>query len=352
MVNKRAQPAKRGAVTIRDVAEAAGVSTATVSHVFSRRRPVSQTAAEHVTEVAAKLGYRANTNARGLATGRSYVVALHLPFGAQDIALSPFLASILTTISMTASAEGYGFVLIPADDAAAAAHAAALVAARRIDGALLLDPNPSGALLTTLRGAGLPITSIGRVAGNPDVACVDGNVEAWVDDALSHLRDRGYTRPALLTVDAQTTYFQDVRAHYREWCATAGSQAMIFDADALTEDAAFRAVRSSRGAPYDAFLCANDVLGSAALRALTTDSDETFGVIGIGDSFYASHAVPPLTTISTRPIEQGRLATEMLITLLDGGDPDHLNVIVPHELVVRDSTPPRGRASHREMPGA
>lgn len=341
MVNRRPETPKRGVITIRDVAEAAGVSTATVSHVFSRRRPVSPAAAERVIEVAAELGYQANTVARGLATGRSFVVALHLPFGAQDIALSPFLASILTTISTTASAEGYGFILIPPEDDAAAADAARLIAARRIDGALLLDPRPSGALITTLLGAGLAITSIGRVADSPEIACVDGNVEGWVNDALDHLRDRGYTRPALLTVDAEPTYFQDLRVCYREWCERAGCDALILDADALTEDAAFHAVRASDGAAYDSFLCANDVLGSAALRALSTISDEQFGVVAIGDSFYASHSVPPLTAISTQPIEQGRIATEMLLTLLAGDKPDALSVIVPHELIVRDSTPPR-----------
>lgn len=340
-MKKSPATAERTVVTIRDVAEAAGVSTATVSHVFSRRRPVSKSAAERVVRVAADLGYQINTVARGLATGRSFVVALHLPFGAQDIALTPFLASILTTISTTASAEGYGFILLPAGDDDAAAHAAALIAARRIDGAFLLDPRPADALVATLRGAGLPITSIGRVSDDPDIACVDGDVEAWVDDALGHLRERGYRRPALLTVEAEPIYFAELRRRYNDWCLAAGCEPQIVIADSLTEDAAYRAVHESRDLTVDSYLCANDVLGCAALRALGSDGGEPTGVVGIGDSFYASHASPPMTSIATRPIEQGRIATEMLLTLLSGEEPAEFSVVVPHELVVRESTPPR-----------
>ena len=129
-------------VTISDVAAAAGLSTATVSHVFSGRRPVSPTAAERVLAVAEGLGYQANTVARGLATGRSFVVALHTPFDTEDIIVAPFFAGLLTAISTTASAAGYGFMLIPPDPDLAAAQAASLIGARRIDGALLLDPLP------------------------------------------------------------------------------------------------------------------------------------------------------------------------------------------------------------------
>jgi DNA-binding LacI/PurR family transcriptional regulator len=332
-------------ITIRDVAGAAGVSTATVSHVFSGRQPVSAGAAERVLQVAEELGYQANTIARGLATGRSYIVALHLPFEAADIVIHPFLASILTTISTTASAAGYGFILIPPEEQAATAHARSLIAARRIDGALLLDPLPPGSLRDALDTARLPVVTIGRTEDRDEDVWVDGDLEAQVADALGHLADRGYEGTALLIAEG-SVFFRHLQSHYETWCAEHEQPPCVVTADALTEDAAFQAL-AGRTSEFDSVFCASDLLATGALRAVSTDLDAgivTKGVIGIGDSYQARHARPPLTSIDTRAADKARVATELLLALIEGAELPERHVVVPHDLVVRESTPPRAPA--------
>jgi DNA-binding LacI/PurR family transcriptional regulator len=327
-------------VTIRDVAEAAGVSTATVSHVFSGRQPVSASAAERVLEVADHLGYRANTIAKGLATGRSYIVALHLPFEAGDIVIHPFLAAILTTISTTASEAGYGFILIPPDEELATAHADSLIAARRIDGALMLDPLPPGALRDAFDKARLPVVTIGRTEDHDEDVWVDGDLQAQVADALDHLATRGYERTALLIADGGV-FFQHLQSRYEAWCAEHGRTPCVIVAQALTEDAASLAL-VDRSADFDSLFCASDVLASGALRAVSAGDDgPPVGVIGIGDSYHARHARPPLTSIDTRAADKARVATELLLALIEGRDLPERHVVVPHDIVVRDSTPYR-----------
>ncbi|WP_081488238.1 LacI family DNA-binding transcriptional regulator [Patulibacter medicamentivorans] len=330
-------------ITIRDVAEAAGVSTATVSHVFSGRRPVSASAAERVLEVAEELGYRANTVARGLATGRSYIVALHLPFEAGDIVNAPFLASILTTISTTASEAGYAFILIPPDEQLATAHVKSLIASRRIDGAMLLDPLPPGTLREALDAAGLPVVTIGRTEGRDDDVWVDGDLDAQVGDALGHLAARGYERPALLIAAGGAVFYEHLRARYEARCAERGWAPCVIVAEALTEDAAIQAL-IGRLDDLDSLFCGSDVLASGALRALVADRDGAGlqkAVIGIGDSYHARHARPPLTSIDTRSGDKARAATELLLGLIEGHELPERHVTVPHELVVRGSTPQR-----------
>jgi DNA-binding LacI/PurR family transcriptional regulator len=329
------------AVTISDVADAAGVSTATVSHVFSGHRPVSARAAKRVLAAAQELGYTINAVAQGLATGRSFVVALHLPFDAEDIIVNPFLVSLLTTISSTASAAGYGFILIPPDETTAAAHAASLIAGRRIDGALLLDPIPPGALRDTLDSADLPVVTIGRTEDRDQDIWVDGDLEAQVGDALTHLQSRGYSRTALLLPKSRSIFFRYLQEHYQAWCGLHDWAPLVFTAGALTEDAASRAL-AGRLADFDSLFCANDILATGALQAVSDDPERgalRAGVIGIGDSYYARHARPALTSIDTHTAEKGRMATELLLALIAGGTPEARHVVVPHELVVRKSTP-------------
>jgi DNA-binding LacI/PurR family transcriptional regulator len=329
-------------VTIRDVANAAGVSAATVSHVFSGHRPVSSSAAERVLEVAEELGYKANTVAKGLATGRSFVVALHLPFEADEIIVHPFLASTLTTISTTASEASYGFILIPPDEELATAQAESLISARRIDGALLLDPLPPGSLRDTLDVAGLPVVTIGRTLERPDDVWVDGDLRAQVSDALEHLASRGYCRPALL-IGHGSVFFARLQSEYEAWCAQHGWTPSVIAADSLTEDAATEAL-AGRADDFDSVFCASDVLANGALRAVSAGEgarELRAGVIGIGDSYHARHARPPLTSIDTRAVEKARVATELLLALVEGRSLARRHVVVPHELIVRQSTPAR-----------
>ena len=338
------QPSRgRGPVTIREVAAAAGVSTATVSHVFSARRPVSPEAHDKVLAVARALGYQPNSAARGLATGRSFVLALHVPFDAGDIVLNPFFAAVLMTISATASAEGYGMILLPADPDQAAAQVDALVHARRIDGVLLLDPVPADELIAMLEAADVPVVCIGRLEGRPDIPHVDGDVRAQIVDALEHLASQGYEQPAFLTVAGAQSFLRDGEAAYRDWCAATDRTPVVAEADALTEEASFRRVLDLDPEAFDSLVCANDILAVSAIRAVEArvGGPAAVGVVGTGDSFYAQNAVPRLTSLATQPIEKGRIAAQMLLQLIDGREPAERHPIVPHQLIVRASTPPR-----------
>jgi DNA-binding LacI/PurR family transcriptional regulator len=269
-------------------------------------------------------------------------VALHLPFEAGDIVILPFLAATLTTISTTASEAGYGFILIPPDEELATAHADSLIASRRIDGALLLDPLPPGTLRDAFDKARLPVVTIGRTDDRDEDVWVDGDLEAQVADALDHLAARGYKRTALLIADGGV-FFQHLQSRYEAWCAEHGWTPSVIVAQAVTEDAASLAL-VDRSADFDSVFCASDVLASGALRAVPADDDGSgppVGVIGIGDSYHARHARPPLTSIDTRATDKARVATELLLALIEGRDLPERHVVVPHDIVVRDSTPYR-----------
>lgn len=139
-------------------------------------------------------------------------------------------------------------------------------------------------------------------------------------------------------------FFPILQSRYGLWCARHGQIALVIEAEAMTEDAGYRAV-ADRLEEFDSVLCANDILAAGVLRAGWADATSAaapFGVVGMGNSYQARHARPPLTSIDAHATDKARLATELLLSMIEGREPKKRQVIVPHELVVRESTPPRG----------
>jgi DNA-binding LacI/PurR family transcriptional regulator len=125
-----------GRSTIFDVAEGAGVSITTVSHVFSGKRRVHEQTRRRVLEIADQLAYRPRATAQALATGRTNTLALQISATGQNLILNPFFSALLSELSLAAIERDLSFVYVPPADAGAA-FIAPLIDQRRIDGALL-----------------------------------------------------------------------------------------------------------------------------------------------------------------------------------------------------------------------
>ena len=98
-------------VSIKDVAKSAGVSTATVSNVFSGKKPVNAELASKVRSVANDLGYTVNKAASLLRSGRNSVVCMLVP----DLS-DPFFTSIITEVEHLARSDGYEIIVGNSDD--------------------------------------------------------------------------------------------------------------------------------------------------------------------------------------------------------------------------------------------
>jgi DNA-binding LacI/PurR family transcriptional regulator len=88
--------------TIFEVAEAAGVSITTVSHVFSGNRRVREETRRRVLETAERLAYRPRATAQALATGRTNTLALQVSISGESLVLNPFFTSLLASLSLAA----------------------------------------------------------------------------------------------------------------------------------------------------------------------------------------------------------------------------------------------------------
>jgi DNA-binding LacI/PurR family transcriptional regulator len=96
--------------TIGDVAKYAGVSRSTVSHALSGKRTISQATRERVNEAVRVLNYRANAGARALATARTMILALIVPFTPEEFA--PATMQYVLVVTQTARSLGYDVLLV------------------------------------------------------------------------------------------------------------------------------------------------------------------------------------------------------------------------------------------------
>ncbi len=323
--------------TIFDIAEAAGVSITTVSHVFSGNRPVGTATRQKVLEAAERLDYRPRGSARALATGRTMTLALQISFSGPELLFNPFFTSLLPAMSEAAIELGYSFAFVP-PDAAQESFAEPLIARRTVDGAILIDPRPGDRFVAEVLAEGLPYVSLGRVLGAPLGPQVDHDHLDVCRSVVDHLRSEGYERIAMVSIREQVSYVTDLAAAF----TTIVPGGAVIPADVLSVDAgraAAAAVLAGSDAP-DALFCTNDVLAVGVLQAALAAGvrvPEDLGVVGVEDSSLARHAEPPLTSIRANPEEAGRLLIAMMDRVL-AGEVDLPAAVVPIELVIRASS--------------
>jgi DNA-binding LacI/PurR family transcriptional regulator len=326
--------------TIFQVAEAAGVSITTVSHVFSGKRKVHEETRRRVLETAERLAYKPRATAQALATGRSMTLGLQITLSGHELVLNPYFASLLPAMSLAAIELGYSFLFVPPNPDRET-FVDPLLAGARIDGGIVVDPMDGDPFVAALTAGGKPFASIGRLLETPHENWVDNDHDAAAAHVLEHLSDRGYEAPVLLSIPTRVSYVTDYSTAFARWSA-AGSDGIVVARD-LSEQAAVEAIKPvlASTSPPDAVFCIHDQLAIGVLRAASEAGvavPDELGVVGVTDSLIAAHARPPLTSVRVHPEQAGRLVVHLMDRLLRGEEDVTAPQIVPTRLVAREST--------------
>lgn len=330
--------------TIFGVAQEAGVSITTVSHVFSGKRHVSRETKERVLEVADRLGYRPRASARALATGRSMTIALQYSMPGAALLMNPLLAEILPAMSEIALRSGYSFIFVPPDPPSEV-FVTPLLSERRIDAAILLFPLASDRFVRAVLDAGLPVITLGRIPGRQDAWVVDHDHDGACAQALAHLEERGYNRPALVLVESASRFSSDMRDAFNR-LAPAGSEVAV--SAELSEADSYNLGLELLDRPDrpDSIFCLNDLLAAGVKRAadeLGIGVPDELGIISVGDSDLAAFGPVPLTSLRPRIDRAGRKLVELVNEVLDRHnraqlDQDGPAELIPMQLIERAST--------------
>ena len=328
-----------------DVAALAGVSSQTVSRVANARTNVDEDTRERVLSAMRLLGYRPNSAARALVTGRFKMLGV-ISFSLSDHGNS----RTLQAISEAAQAAGYSVNLVGPETQTEGAmqQAFSKLTGQGVDGIILIEAQildrPDLQLPT-----GIPVVV---ADGDPDQRhpSVDNNQAAGAEAATRHLLDLGH-RTVRHLAGPQDSY--SARRRAAAWYATlkqAGAPVPPVLYGDWTAASGYRIGHRLAADPeLTAVFVANDHMALGLLRALREAGREVPGdvsVIGYDDVPEAAYFAPPLTTVHPDFEEVGRLCVSLLLEQITqghrpGGD---VRTVVAPQLVERDSTaPPRGR---------
>lgn len=327
-------------VTIRDVAEAAGVSIATVSRVLNNKdHPVGAATRQRILHTAEGLGYRPNIAARSLRTERSSTVGVI----ADDI-IGPFATRIIRGIQDRLKPEGYLCVIISADwDPDAEREAIHDLASRSIDG-IIFSETWHKAAVELLDVASKPYVFVHRQFAVP------GQFSAIPDEmfgaqlATSHLLRLGHRRIGYIN-GPEHYYASEVRLQgYQAVLAGAG---IAYDPDLVARgdwavDGGYAAAcRLLRSEPrMTALFAGNDLMAAGAIYALRDAGlhvPEDVAVVGYDDREISRIFRPALTTVTLPCYEMGQASAQMLLDRMAGRSEIGEEVKVSGHLIVRQS---------------
>lgn len=326
-------------VRLADVADRAGVSTATASLVLRDRPGPSAAAREAVRSAAAALDYRPDRTASLLARHRTSLVGVVL-----DVA-NPFHAELVDDLDEAAAAHGYDLVLGPVTRRRTEAHALDTLLDSRCEGLVLLGPALSDRALTEV-GASAPTVVLGRSAV-PGVDAVLAGDDLGLAAAVDHLVSLGHRRVAYLD-GPRGTIATARRRGYREAMRRHGlaGESSVLGAGSTEESGAAAAAAllpdlEGPGRPT-AVVAFNDrcAVGfrDALLRA-GVDVPGRLSLVGYDDSPVARLATIDLTSVSQDPPALAAAALTALAARLEGRAAA-VEVVVTPRLVVRTSTGP------------
>lgn len=326
-------------VTIRDVAQRAGVSSSTVSRVLNGSASISQRTRQAVREACQALHYVPDITARGLSGHKTHTIGIIVP----DIS-NPYFSALCTAAEAGASARGYRAILCntlyePVNELDAIGR----MLSQRVDGLLVAAHSPhTQAQHAALLGE-LPCVYLGSNHG-PGCSYVEVDNEQGAYQATQYLYRLGHRRIVFLggRQDSRTLE-QRLQGYRRSMLANH----LIPDAAAApdgTENLGAwcfqEARRLFRQSPCpDAVIAYSDILAMQVMEAAEEcglHAPEDFSVIGFDDIALGRLPHIHLTTVSQRETQAGELAIRRLLEKIDGSAAVTEDILEP-ELVIRST---------------
>jgi len=326
-------------VTVRDVASASGVSISTVSRALSEPSRVASATRDRVLAAARDLGYEPNRAASGLRSGRTATLGVVVP----DLE-NPYFASVTKGVQARAREHGYGVFVVDVEEDASREADEVRALLRQTDGVIVASPRGTDEELRALvartpRGRAVLVNR--RIDGVPSVTADD---VAGAVRALDHLRALGHRRIAYVG-GPETSWSDRMRREgLRRAAAADGAPAVeVVDLGAFRPhvQGGYSAADLATGAGATAVVAYNDLVALGVeqrLRERGIPVPAEVSVLGFDDTFVATLASPPLTSVGTDLRAVGGAAVDLLVDRLREPDAPAGHVVRPTELVVRAST--------------
>ena len=326
--------------TIKDVAEKAGVSAATVSYVLNESRRMRPETEQRVLWAARELGYQPNTSARSLALGHSSIVGLIVP----DM-LNPFFPDVMKSFQSEAALYGMETVAIDGNnDSHRTRYHVERLLSLQAPAIAFLTSQVDAPLKETLAKRGVAAVYFGFDSAGEKISNISVEQRQGIRQAIEHLKSLGHRKVGFVGGPADGMFAQRRKAIFLECAAAAGMETRTFDSDFTVQGGYFGCSRVLGSFDATAILAANDLMAIGALHYAYDRQIPVPGalsIIGFDDIIFAQYTQPALTTIAIPRAEIGRLAFQSLWSLMHGAPGASHEVAT--DLVVRQTTGPVAR---------
>lgn len=334
------------APTSRDVARVAGVSQSTVSYVMSGKRPISGDVRDRVQSAIEQLTYQPNANARALASSRTSVVGLVVPFS--SAANTSHLLPFIETIANGLREHDYDLLLVTADEGDSGLIR--LASRRLCDAIVLMGIEARDRRVPVAASLPLPVVLIGIPDDPAGLRCVDVNFETAARLAVEDLVSTGHDRVVVLgharqVVERGINYVGRFERSALGAALEAGVPCEVISPVEPTRAGAQLAVGralSGPGARLGLIVAAESsvplVLQALVERGRTPGRD--LSLLAVSTDAAAEAMQPPVSNVSLEPRDVSRRTVQALFQLLGREEvPSHAGVeLVTPRLTRRDTT--------------
>ncbi|MFC8228891.1 LacI family DNA-binding transcriptional regulator [Streptomyces sp. NPDC057287] len=323
---------------LEDVAREAGVSASTVSRALSRPDMVSAATRTRVVAVAERLGYRHNSAARALVTGRTGLLAFSVPSLA-----NPFYAPVIAGAQEAAEEAGCELIVVVTNGSPARERALFDRLAQRVDGFAAAAPLSPSPLLTEVAGR-LPLVTLNRRVRGVSSVVID--TPSGLGELGAHLSGLGHRRIAYLG-GPEGSWLDPRRLRgLRE--AAPDCEVLALGPHPPEFEAGVRAADAVLDSDCTAVVAYSSTLLLGLLHRMTMLGVTTPGDVSLAcadDLSAAGLAMPDVTALHVPAAEAGRRAVERLLHLVSTGAEGAGHQLLPVELRARASTgrPPEPR---------
>jgi LacI family transcriptional regulator len=333
-------------VSIKDIAQSVGVSTALVSYVLNNKEKearVGKEIAQVIRDTAAEMGYQPNQIAKSLKTGKSHTFGLIVA----DIS-NPFFANLARNVEDEAKNFNYTVIFASADESPKKSqNLINILTERQVDGFIIAPAENSQNQIESILKSNIPLVLIDRYFKELETNYVVTNNYDASYNAVSHLIKAGHKNIGMIAYKTDLVHMLDRRRGYMDAlkdnkqlkAKTPLIKTVDFD---FTQDDVEAGIKEllAQNPSMDALFFATNTLtlkGLKALNSLNCKVPDDIAVVCFDESEAFDFFYSPLTYIEQPLLEMGKKAVQILIKNISDKKSSNTQLSIPSRLVVRQS---------------
>lgn len=343
-------------ITISEIARRAGVSKTAVSFAFNYPERLSEDTLRHILAVADEVGYAPDPVASNLKTRRTGCVGILVPQPIPIMTRNPYLLTFIEGVGEVCHESGMSLMLVPP----LKGNLRRAIVRAAVDGFLTLGLETFRGTMVVLQQRGVPFVMVDSDP-TPDIPCVNIDDEAGAYAAMSYALERGHREIAVFgirsghhgdyhkyagTLQRRITGYARALAEHGLSLDAPGIQLHECECDAAGGYEGLHALWQARWRPT-AIVSMADVIAIGVMQAareLGLRVPDDLSLIGYDDIEASRLTCPALTTIRQPAVEKGRIAAQLLLQRIEERSLAAEHVVLPVELVERESFSARSAA--------